>query len=360
MNYSIINLKSTNKWALFLLFTFLSTEILAGGTARVRTSSCKWWRKTHIAKARVSTIIPQCSKSDKSCSGTAVGCIVGCGYQNAWAWSTSNAGTDGETYHWSCTRGEPVPEFIQKVESKESLVLEEAISQRIEKSRSTFDDVIFDNANRTVTIKNINVNIELKNESKYISELKLSLLDEIFNNYQLIGSNTIWNLNIVLSNDGVLVNNEPLNDDRFKYSKNSEYAIFKIENLDLVIDVPEHISMEYLAVELENDARPSVEDYSETAIMETESKLAKLNGTFVIYPNPVKSILNFEFDDNINSDEIKVSIFNKEGNLLQTQKMELPDGNSYNKIDVANLREGLYFLVVEVNGEVYTKSFEKQ
>ena len=72
----------------------------------------------------------------------------------------------------------------------------------------------------------------------------------------------------------------------------------------------------------------------------------------MIYPNPVKgSILNVKLLDQV---EATYRIVNMIGQTVATG--ELKD----NKVDVSNLRSGVYFIEVNDGEEVMTKKFIRQ
>lgn len=77
---------------------------------------------------------------------------------------------------------------------------------------------------------------------------------------------------------------------------------------------------------------------------------------FQLYPNPVKNELILTSENTL--EILKVKIFNVEGKILSTQKLELENQSS---IDVSQLATGIYFLnIQDENGNTTIKKFIKQ
>jgi hypothetical protein len=77
-----------------------------------------------------------------------------------------------------------------------------------------------------------------------------------------------------------------------------------------------------------------------------------IDTSFLIFPNPVKDLLTIKLN---NYETGVINIFNLEGQLLLTKK-----GNSkINKLNVANLKKGVYFIKIASKNQLFTKKFIK-
>ena len=77
---------------------------------------------------------------------------------------------------------------------------------------------------------------------------------------------------------------------------------------------------------------------------------------FQLYPNPAKEILILSATNTTGN--LKVTVYNIEGKLLDTQNLEFETQTS---IDVSNLKSGIYFLNIEDgNGRVEMRRFIKE
>jgi serine protease AprX len=80
-------------------------------------------------------------------------------------------------------------------------------------------------------------------------------------------------------------------------------------------------------------------------------KETSVNSEIIIYPNPVKNIINVESNNKIKN----ISIYNVNGILVKTINC---DDNKIS-IDVNNFKEGLYFIVVKDNKTISNDKFLK-
>ena len=80
--------------------------------------------------------------------------------------------------------------------------------------------------------------------------------------------------------------------------------------------------------------------------------------SFTIYPNPVSQNLQLrvESDETRNAD---VRITNEEGQLVQTGSAQFRTGSNTAQVDVSKLPTGVYFVSLEVAGQIFTSSFVK-
>ncbi len=88
--------------------------------------------------------------------------------------------------------------------------------------------------------------------------------------------------------------------------------------------------------------------YGNSTTSVTEQNVAKNMTT--IYPNPVKDYLTLNSDEKIN----KATIYNMNGSLVQTLN------TSDNKIDVSNLSQGMYILMVQTDKGITQNKFIKE
>lgn len=71
-----------------------------------------------------------------------------------------------------------------------------------------------------------------------------------------------------------------------------------------------------------------------------------------LYPNPARSLLNVQF----NAEKANLTLLNAHGGLMETNT-NVPAGTTLN---LSHLKKGLYFLQVEIDGEVTRKRFIKE
>ncbi len=74
------------------------------------------------------------------------------------------------------------------------------------------------------------------------------------------------------------------------------------------------------------------------------------SGKVKVYPNPVETILNIDFDSEVRSGEISISSI--EGKTL---KRKIITGSKTEVIDVLELRKGVYFLKINTGAEIITE-----
>jgi hypothetical protein len=92
------------------------------------------------------------------------------------------------------------------------------------------------------------------------------------------------------------------------------------------------------------------------------SKIAIVNITpngqlFVIYPNPVKDLLFATSSASFNNAEIKIT--DQSGKLVYSQQMRGVQAGIQNKVNVANLGKGVYYLQIVTGTDVQTTKFFK-
>ena len=83
-------------------------------------------------------------------------------------------------------------------------------------------------------------------------------------------------------------------------------------------------------------------------LLETGLKANESDGSFILFPNPVKDVLHYTIPDNVN----EVSVYSVTGKMLMSQ---VPDGT--NRLSTGDLKPGIYLFVVKTEKEVYTKRF---
>ena len=71
-----------------------------------------------------------------------------------------------------------------------------------------------------------------------------------------------------------------------------------------------------------------------------------------LYPNPAQDFVNVQADINLNS--VRTSIIDANGRVVDEQLIK------DNRIDVAHLSTGTYFLSIQINGQRYQTQFVKQ
>ena len=84
------------------------------------------------------------------------------------------------------------------------------------------------------------------------------------------------------------------------------------------------------------------------------------NSKFIIYPNPVKDDVTISFSAK-NSSEISIRIVDVNGKILISKtEQSSAEGISVIHIDCSNLRQGFYFVNLEVGGLTYIRKIVKQ
>jgi len=78
-----------------------------------------------------------------------------------------------------------------------------------------------------------------------------------------------------------------------------------------------------------------------------ENKLYRWN--LEAFPNPCNGIVNLKFNTEI-SEKIKLSLYDLQGNQLQSVIEDMVTGENYKTINLSNEASGIYFLVAEGNG----------
>lgn len=132
-----------------------------------------------------------------------------------------------------------------------------------------------------------------------------------------------------------------------------------IKNLTGVIEANETAYQDYI------DANP--ESFSSPALLsEVQSMVNNVNATlgvtknqtesFVIYPNPVSSILNLEFN-NTDVGLVAIEVYNTVGQKVMTKTQD--KGQSID-INVTSLKSGVYFIKVSTNKTEFTKRIVKE
>jgi len=77
------------------------------------------------------------------------------------------------------------------------------------------------------------------------------------------------------------------------------------------------------------------------------------NNNLIIYPNPVKNILNINWDDKINR-QLNIKIFNLTGQLVLETNIEKDNKNQY--IDLSTLPSNIYLIkLTDIDGNYWIK-----
>lgn len=93
----------------------------------------------------------------------------------------------------------------------------------------------------------------------------------------------------------------------------------------------------------------------------TPKNVSIQNNFISVYPNPSKGIYALEYDlGNAESKNISYEIYNAEGKLV-TYKEKIAASHIYNeRIDISNETDGVYWLNIKIENEVYTKKLIKE
>ena len=81
---------------------------------------------------------------------------------------------------------------------------------------------------------------------------------------------------------------------------------------------------------------------------------AQSNSQIKIYPNPSTGILNIQYPESINKNEIKIQLFDNTGRLLFVQC------SNTNQADLGNFPPGIYFLEISTTEKVFREKIIKQ
>ncbi|MBA2422278.1 MAG: T9SS type A sorting domain-containing protein [Chitinophagales bacterium] len=78
---------------------------------------------------------------------------------------------------------------------------------------------------------------------------------------------------------------------------------------------------------------------------------------FLITPNPASDIINVH-RTNKTSAPADFCLYSSVGSLLQ--QMNLPAGKEFTEVNISTLKQGLYFVLIESNGQHFSRTFSKQ
>jgi hypothetical protein len=79
----------------------------------------------------------------------------------------------------------------------------------------------------------------------------------------------------------------------------------------------------------------------------------------ILYPNPSTDIVNIDFSLQRDSDT-KWTLYSEVGKTIIKGSYKSAVGSNKLKIDSKNLKAGIYFISIEVDGQLVTKQFVKQ
>ncbi len=94
-------------------------------------------------------------------------------------------------------------------------------------------------------------------------------------------------------------------------------------------------------------------DYA-SGVIEIGIEETSKDENFVIYPNPTNHFLNLSFKNKMTSPQ-EIIIYNELGAMVSTTPVQ--DANAITSIDIQNLTNGLYLLVIKTEGHTNTKKF---
>ena len=78
-----------------------------------------------------------------------------------------------------------------------------------------------------------------------------------------------------------------------------------------------------------------------------------------VYPNPVSDILNLEFDI-IKNDRVTWILYNEVGKIIKTDSREFLQGRNRFTLNFSSLRNGIYFISLNIENNIITKQFVKK
>ena len=84
----------------------------------------------------------------------------------------------------------------------------------------------------------------------------------------------------------------------------------------------------------------------------TIGEYAPINVKFSdVYPNPATNFVSIDFDIPLEVNEASITIVNLFGSVVKEQKIDTRGNNM--KLDIVDLKEGVYFYSLNINGEIY-------
>ncbi len=86
----------------------------------------------------------------------------------------------------------------------------------------------------------------------------------------------------------------------------------------------------------------------------------KENSELTLYPNPVKHKLNIEENAKLNDQDLRVVIYNSQGQAVYRDRLAFTSSNTPRHLSVEALKSGAYTLILQGSNKTYRKRFVKQ
>lgn len=110
----------------------------------------------------------------------------------------------------------------------------------------------------------------------------------------------------------------------------------------------------------DEDVYYTMEDYTTVEVSGIISSNENINlaaPKINLSPNPVQAELNIEISNAQNSEDALVKIYNQLGQLIQTKTINFIQNNQIVTLNTSNFENGLFYLTLESDGKLATKSF---
>lgn len=352
------------KLLILLAFISFSADMEAGWNTDTR-SKCRTFRKKYVARASVFTGL-YAYQRDAGCGYAYAEKIKNCAWQKT-SNSSSGAWQQGGVNNSFCSRGEVITPFENFLLPNLNL----SSSQNLEESNFKSNDVIFDELNHKIILSGITGFIKLQKGKGYYSNLRLAVWkpsDDLVNEIEdeKMDDNEILNhFEIRVTDKGVFFNGTLVSDalkNQFIISDFNNELYVKFDNVSIEIPIQNNISLDDLAVRFEGDGAPNTRDNLNNAINNTTSSTLDNIFKFNTYPNPSMSVLNIEFANNITDGNALIELYNSNGdkvidvfngNLLKEESKNI-------EVDLSNLIDGSYYILIDSNGEKLVKQIVKQ
>ena len=95
---------------------------------------------------------------------------------------------------------------------------------------------------------------------------------------------------------------------------------------------------------------------SSSNILLPNNEISSNNIDLKIYPNPAKDLINLSFNL---TNEYRWIIYNELGAIVNQSRTKKSYGNTSEKIDISDLKAGVYFVSIINDDKVITKEFIK-
>jgi hypothetical protein len=353
---------------------FMSQNLLADHTTQQR-SSCRILPKySATAKIKPSNATFYTTSSDNGCSYATAsinsnqlsGGVDANG--NSYAYQEVHIGNDGFYVHgwanggWS--RGGLTTLIPSDLSFSPMIIPQKQAIESTTKDSYKGDGIVFDEINRTVTIKNLTgflsiSSLDLKND---FSTLQFKIFSETVINGVSIPQKNVWQAKVSLINGELLLEGDFSKDDFTNNSTKNEIS-YALNTTTKTIKIANNVDFNSLVVEMSGDNGNMGMGVVENFVPNMSSPEG------LAIKNHILSETNFNFDVVNKSTEIEINITkNKTNTKIEEatilafdgkaiRSIELPSNKSSQLVNVSNLSSGAYFVRYLIDGNYYLKKF---